>query len=138
MWDLFSVEFRFLEFSNSYSKHLFRENISSAFRELREEREFTDVTLASEDGKQIEAHKVVLASSSPFFMNLLKKNKHPHPLLYMRGLKLENLVAILDFLYHSEANVLQENLETFLALAAEFRVKGLSRGTDDEKAIISH
>ena len=62
----------------------FNENIISSFRELREDRDFTDVTLACEDGQQIEAHKVVLASASPVFMKLLKKNKHPHPLIYMR------------------------------------------------------
>ena len=53
----------------------FKANITSSFRELREDRDFTDVTLACEDGQQIEAHKVVLASSSPFFMELLKRNR---------------------------------------------------------------
>ena len=35
--------------------------------ELREGKDFTDVTLACEDGQQVETHKVVLTSSSPFF-----------------------------------------------------------------------
>ena len=104
----------------------FKESITSSFKELREDRDFTDVTLACEDGRQIEAHKIVLASSSPFFMDLLKKNKHSHPLLYMRGLKSEDLVAIVDFLYHGEANVFQENLDSFLALAEELRLEGLT------------
>ena len=39
----------------------------NAFGELREGKDFTDVTLACEDGQQVEAHKVVLTSSSPFF-----------------------------------------------------------------------
>ena len=90
----------------------FGENITSSFKVLREDTEFTDVTLACEDCQQIEAHKVVLALSSPFFMDILKKNKHPHPLIYLRGLKSTDLVAILDFLYHGEANVFQENLDT--------------------------
>ena len=38
----------------------FKENISSAFGDLRQDKEFTDVTLACEDGQQVEAHKVVL------------------------------------------------------------------------------
>ena len=63
----------------------FQTNLTSAFRDLREDKEFTDVTLACEDGQQVEAHKVVLISSSPFFKNLLQRNKHPHPLIYMRG-----------------------------------------------------
>ena len=113
----------------------FGENITSSFKELREDTEFTDVTLACEDGQQIEAHKVVLASSSPFFMDLLKKNKHPHPLIYMRGLKSTDLTAIIDFLYHGEANVFQENLESFLALAEELRLKGLTGGAEAEKEL---
>jgi len=103
----------------------FQENAISAFGTLREDREFADVTLACEDGQQVEAHKVILASSSPFFLNLLKKNKHPHPLIFMRGLKSEDLVAIVDFLYFGEANVYQEKLDSFLAVAEELQVKGL-------------
>ena len=103
----------------------FQENAISAFGTLREDREFADVTLACEDGQQVEAHKVILASSSPFFLNLLRRNKHPHPLIYMRGLKSEDLVAMIDFLYFGEANVYQENLDSFLAVAEELQLKGL-------------
>merc|ERR1712129_597511 len=52
-------------------------------------------------------------------------NKHPHPLIYMRGLKPEDLVAMIDFLYFGEANVYQENLDSFLAVAEELQLKGL-------------
>ena len=103
----------------------FQENAISAFGTLREDREFADVTLACEDGQQVEAHKVILASSSPFFLNLLRRNKHPHPLIYMRGLKSEDLVAMIDFLYFGEANVYQENLDSFLTVAEELQLKGL-------------
>ena len=72
----------------------FKENVSSAFGDLRQDKEFTDVTLVCEDGQQVEAHKVVLIASSPFFLNLLKKNKHPHPLVFMRGVKFEDLVSM--------------------------------------------
>ena len=44
----------------------FKQNISSSFGELREDKDLTDVTLACEDGKQVETHKVVLAASSPY------------------------------------------------------------------------
>ena len=55
----------------------FKDNVSSAFGNLRDDREFADVTLACEDGQQIEVHKLILASSSPFFWELLKKNNTP-------------------------------------------------------------
>lgn len=40
-------------------------------RELREQEEFVDVTLACE-GQQVSAHKVVLSACSPYFRSLLK------------------------------------------------------------------
>ena len=39
----------------------------------------------------------------------------------------------MDFLYYGEANVLQENLESFLALAEEFKLKGLSGSSQTEE-----
>merc|ERR1712204_150405 len=118
----------------------FQENAISAFGTLREDREFADVTLACDDGQQVEAHKVILASSSPFFLTLLGRNKHPHPLIYMRGLKSEDLVAMIDFLYFGEAKVNQENLDSFLAVAEEFQLKGLmgSGAKKEAKEIIDH
>merc|ERR1712018_362531 len=89
----------------------FKTNVNSAFGRLRDDKEFTDVTLACEDGQQMEAHKVILAASSPFFEKLLQRNNHPHPLIYLRGFKSEDLLAILDFLYFGESNVYQENLD---------------------------
>ena len=100
---------------------------------MRNDNDFTDVTLACEDGQQIEAHKTVLVSSSPFFRVQLQKHKHPHPLIYMRGIKFNNLATIMDFLYYGEANVLQENLESFLALAEEFKLKGLSGSSQSDE-----
>ena len=114
----------------------FRENVSTAFGDLRQDKEFTDVTLACEDGQQVEAHKVVHVASSPFFLNILKRNKHPHPLIYMRGVTPENLKAMVDFIYHGKANVYQVNLESFLALAEELQLKGLGRNQTATEAEI--
>ena len=112
----------------------FKENAPSAFRILREDNDFADVTLACEDGEQFEAHKVILASSSPFFQNILRRNKQAaHPLIYMRGMKSEDLVAIIDFLYCGEANVFNENLDSFLAIAEELQLKGLMGKLDADE-----
>ena len=108
----------------------FQDNVKSAFGNLRESTDFADVTLACEDGHQIEAHKVVLAASSPFFQAILQRNKHSHPLIYMRGMKSVDLVAMVDFLYFGEANVYQENLDSFLAIAEELQLKGLQGSND--------
>ena len=110
----------------------FQENIKSAFGNLRDDNNFTDVTLACEDGQQVESHKVILAASSPFFQKILGRNKHPHPLIFMKGVRYDDLLAIVDFLYRGEANVFQENLDSFLAISEELQPKGFM-GRSDEK-----
>ena len=105
----------------------FKDNVLTAFGSLREDKDFTDVTLACEDGQQVEAHKVILAASSPFFQNVLKTNQHTHPLIFMRNVSFENLGAIIDYLYLGEASLLEENLESFLQIAEELALKGLAR-----------
>ena len=109
----------------------FQDIVQASFAELRSDNDFTDVTLACED-QSIKAHKVVLASSSPFFKKLLKSHLHPQPLIYMRGMKLSVLTAIVDFIYLGEANVFQEHLESFLTLAEELELKGLNGSSDEE------
>jgi len=105
----------------------FESNVSTAFRDLREEKDFFDVTLACDDS-QVEAHKVILAACSPFFRNVLKRNPHQHPLLYLKGVKYKELVCVLNFMYQGEVNVAQEELNSFLAVAEDLRVKGLTQG----------
>ena len=53
----------------------FERNISEAFKELREEKDFFDVTLACEE-EEIQAHKLILAACSPFFRSVLTENLH--------------------------------------------------------------
>ena len=104
----------------------FRENVDSAFKSLRHDKEFTDVTLACEDGHQMEAHKVILAASSPFFEKILHKSRHSNPLIYLKGFQSKDFASIMDFLYFGEANVFQEDLDSFLAIAEEIQLKGLT------------
>merc|ERR1712002_703437 len=104
----------------------FENNISGAFRELREDKDFFDVTLACDD-EQLQAHKVILSACSPFFRTVLRRNPHAHPLLYLKGVKYSDLQSVLNFMYHGEVNVAQEELNSFLAVAEELSVKGLTQ-----------
>ena len=110
----------------------FQENVKVAFGNLRSDKNFTDVTLACEDGQQLEAHRVILAASSPFFQKLFRRNKHVHPLLYMRNVAFQDLVAIIDFLYRGEANILQADLDSFLSLAEDLKVQGIIDEADSK------
>ena len=104
----------------------FENNISCAFRELRDDKDFFDVTLACDD-EQIQAHKMILSACSPFFRTILRRNPHPHPLLYLKGVKYTDLQSVLNFMYHGEVNVAQEELNSFLTVAEDLQVKGLTQ-----------
>ena len=108
----------------------FETNLSVAFRELREEKDFFDVTLACDDS-QIEAHKVIVSACSPFFRNVLRRNPHPHPLIFLKGVKFKELLSVINFMYMGEANVAQDELNTFLAVAEDLEVKGLTQKTTE-------
>ena len=110
-------------FSLKWSK--FQQHTSLTFKDLRVDKDYFDVTLACDDNKDVSAHKVILSSCSPYFRSLLSRNKHPHPLVYMRGMESKDVERILDFMYQGEVDVAQDNLARFLEIADELKISGL-------------
>jgi len=104
------------------------------FKELANDEDFTNVTLVTDGGRTIKAHKVVLSAFSPFFKNLLVNNVHQHPLLYLRGVQHEDLRAILDFIYLGQTKVEMNKVDQFIDLATDLQIKGLraDSGPSDE------
>ena len=72
--------------------------------QLRESGDFFDVTLACEDG-QIPAHKLVLSAASELFKQILRKNTHDHPLIFLYGIRIADVHSILEFIYTGETEV---------------------------------
>ena len=105
----------------------FQTNISDSFSEFRTDSDFCDFTLTSEGNQQIKTHKVILAASSSVLMEMIRSTKHTHPLIYMRGIKASDLAAIVDFMYFGEAKIFQEDIDGFLGLAEELKLRGLTR-----------
>jgi len=85
------------------------------------------------DDDQIEAHKVILSACSPVLGQILKRNPHPHPLVFMKGVGCKELISVLDFMYLGEVNVAQDDLSSFLALAQDLEIKGLTQNKTTEE-----
>ena len=113
----------------------FSEHLIGSYRNATEDTEFCDVTLVCEDDQQMEAHKVILAAASPVFKSMLKRSKHPHPLVFMKGIKIADLSAILNFIYIGQTNIDQDNIGKFLALAESLKVKGLETEANPKENI---
>ena len=88
----------------------FPSDVVNIFRGLANDVEFTNVTLVTDGGKNIKAHKVVLSAFSPFFKNLLVNNPLQHRLLYLRGVHSEDLRSIVDFIYLGQTKVDMEKI----------------------------
>ena len=71
--------------------------------------------------------QVVLSACSPFFRQILSENPHPNPLVYLRGVSYENLVATLNFMYCGEVNISQDTLrykaDTVLTVFAHANIR---------------
>merc|ERR1712215_385525 len=105
----------------------FEETTKASLKSLHGNDHLCDVTVLSADDQDIKARKVVLAGSSPYFQRILKNNPNDHPLLFMNGINMDVLKAIVAFIYLGEVQVEQDNLEAFMAGATALEVKGLQR-----------
>jgi len=108
----------------------FEENIRNYFKALRNEQKLFDVTLATDDGHQIQAHKVILSSGSDFFSDIFSKFDKADMFVYLKGIARTDLENITNFLYNGEAFVSQQELPIFLDNAQELKIKGLNNVND--------
>ena len=103
----------------------FRENIVSSYREFYSSSDFCDMTLVCDDNRQVKAHRLILASSSPVVSNFLKKNQQSNPKIGLKGFKENTVRAIMDFIYTGEAKVYHKDLDGFLELSEKLQLNGL-------------
>ena len=97
----------------------------------------TDITLSCEDGKNFEAHRVLLAARSAYFYGIVPKLK-VEPVIFLKGVKGSHLEKILKFIYSGSATVSRSQLRPILEVAKSLQVRGLqdlapaelSRGTN--------
>ena len=112
----------------------FYTNVPKTFEDVRASQEFSDITLACDDEGLVEAHKMILASGSTFFQKLLSAGRfrsNPSPIIFLKGVKVWQLEAVMDFLYSGETRVRQGELNSFLELAQQLGIVGLMAGIAD-------
>ena len=86
---------------------------------------FTDVTIACNDDKQIDAHRIILSSQSLFFRRIFKVNDRRDMLIYLPTISSDDLQTMLEFLYSGQAEIGEHDLENFISVGKIFEIKGL-------------
>merc|ERR1711911_537004 len=94
-------------------------------KELMMNEDFSDVTLVTEDKKQIKANINILSACSPIFKDILKKEKNSSTIMYLRGIQHSEMESILQFIYLGEATFHEERMDEFLAVAKSLEIKEL-------------
>ena len=106
----------------------FQGNLRSCYTEMRENNQFSDVTLSCEGGQQVKAHKIILSATSTIFNDMLIQSDHPKPLLHLRGINIDQLTFLMEYIYQGEVQIPTNILQEFMAIAEDFKVKGLTGG----------
>jgi len=120
-------------------------NLVEAFQDLRNEGEFLDVTLGCADGSKassLRAHKAILSIYSSVLKDMFNQHVDKNdPFIYLKGVSHDELSALIDFMYNGEVYVKHSSLNSFLAVANELRVQGLTEEvkseTDNKESNIS-
>ena len=113
-------------------------NLSNGFSSILNKNDFADVTLICEDQIQLTAHKVVLGACSPVLRDILLKNPHPHPLIYLSGVKQYEMQSILQFMYIGETAIAQDRVEYVKDVAEMFQVSDFEAICGEEKKGVSN
>ena len=112
--------------------HTFASHGQDLFRSLLETQEFSDVTLVSDDHHQYKVHKFILSACSTVFKNILNSNSL-NTLIYLRGIKHEELESILQFIYLGEATLYNERMSEFLNVAKNLDIKEVGKNVVDDE-----
>ena len=102
----------------SYSEHL-----RNMMKEMLMDEKFSDVTLVTEDKKQIKAHLNILSACSPFFKDILQKQNNS--IIFLRGIHFDEVKSIMQFIYLGKTSFQQEMLNEFLSVARSLEIKEL-------------
>ena len=97
---------------------------------------YSDVKVFVEgsDAKTINAHKVILATASPYFDELLKENPKAD-VLALKNLKFDIVAKIIEFIYTGSTNVGSDDVADFIKAANEtFKLDKMQFTEDEEES----
>ncbi|XP_050600913.1 uncharacterized protein LOC126929003 isoform X2 [Bombus affinis] len=99
--------------------------ITEKFSGLLERQALVDVTLVCEEQK-LRVHKLVLASNSTYFEEILQRDLGQEPVIFFKDLNFEILKAMVEFMYCGETTIPYQLLSPLLTATKTFKVKELT------------
>lgn len=105
-------------------------NLSSAFAQMYKDEALVDVTI-NVGNQKVQAHRLVLASCSPYFRDMFSKQANPfhYPIVNMEETDFEDLKLVIEFMYRGEVMIPQDRYQDVVRLANRLEIEGFPTGT---------
>ena len=101
--------------------HTYSDHLKEMLQEMMKSSDLSDVVLICDDKTQLKAHKIILSACSTVqFINDLPQNS---PVIYLRGIKHQEMESILEFMYLGVVTFYQERMNEFLNAAKNLEIK---------------
>ena len=115
----------------AFTWHSYSDHLRDLLKEMSSNDSFSDVTLVTDDKKQIKAHRNILSACSSVFKEILQINtNNSHSVIYLRGVQHSEMASILQFIYLGEAKFYEERKNEFLQVSKDLEIKELSTGIE--------
>lgn len=130
-----------------YFCHNFQAEVMDNFRSLREQSEGFDVILGSSSPDSsnmicMQAHKMMIAASSPLLCNVLESNDkqdHPaSPFIYLGAVSQKDLNYILEYVYNGGVTIPSEDISSFTTTAQQLQIRGIAKLHADIMPTFNH
>ena len=109
---------------NDYNSHL-----AELMRGMLKRTDLSDVTLVC-DESSFRVHKVVLSACSEVFNDIIKQTPGNNSVIYLRGIPAKQMQTLVEFMYLGQTQIYEEQIEDFLNIARDLKIKGTGHNDD--------
>ena len=81
----------------------------------------SESTLTCSDTTQVRAHRAVLSNTSKFFKDVLRVNRGPNLVIYLKGVKHRDLCSLMEFIYCGKTRVSKVRTSSTMCLSRRTR-----------------
>lgn len=99
-------------------------SLTAVLPKLLAQEKLCDVTLLCSGGN-IKAHQIILAAGSSYFEDMFVQNPHPHPIVHLPNVEVNEMRNMVKFIYHGKITLPMNDLPDFILKAQSFQVRRL-------------
>ena len=111
--------------------HNYSDHCKQILQDLITTNDFSDVTLVTEDKRQIKAHRNILGACSPVFRNILQIDPfNNHPVIYLKGIQHFEMEPIIQFMYQGETTIFLDRMADLLSAIKTLEIIELHKCLD--------